>query len=253
MFAFRSSRWSALAIAFGLMASAARAELITPNSIPNPPSSVGSANGTPVYTNNLITSQYKGTGLNFSAGAAITSLNGVNVWAPTQMLVAPDSGIAGWPPPKFPAAQISYYGTWSGASFVQPGTLKPAVATSLSIEIIGRQDVGIRVTYANSTVPVGIPAWIETASEPNGGILYTFPVGPGITSFSVFAPPVLDPPGVAHPAATVNPTWGVAEVSVTLDSAPEPSSLILAALGALGLATRGGWRRRRTAACPAHA
>jgi hypothetical protein len=248
MHAFRSWPWNALVVAFGLAAPAAQAEIITPDSIPHPPPAVGSANGTSVYANNLVTTQYKGMGLNFSSGAAVTNLNGVSVWAPTEMLMQPESRIAGGPPPNYPAAQISYYGTWSGASFVQPGTLKPAVATSLSVEIIGRQDVGIWVTYANSKVPVGIPAWIATTPEPNGGVLYTFPTGPGITSFSIFAP-ILDPPIGAYPASmTINPTWGVAEVSATIDSAPEPSSLVLAGLGALALAARLGRRRARKVA-----
>jgi hypothetical protein len=43
----------------------------------------------------------------------------------------------------------------------------------------------------------------------------------------------------------INPAWGVAEVSFKLDHAPEPSSLVLAGLGALGLSARFGWRRTR--------
>ena len=73
-------RWSALAVAFALAASAARAEMITPNSIPNPPTAVGSADGTLVSTSNIVNTQYAGLGLNLSG--AITSLSGVSVWAP---------------------------------------------------------------------------------------------------------------------------------------------------------------------------
>lgn len=228
---------SALAMLFGLAVSSARAEMITPDSIAHPPGTVGSANGTPVYLNNFVYTQYKGLGINFGSGATITSLNGVSVWAPTEMLAQPSIGVAGAPPPNPPVAQIQYAGNWSGVNFVQPGTLKSAVATSLSVEIIGQQNVGIRVTYAGSKVPVGIPAYIGVTSEPNGGLLYTFPAGPGITSFSVFAP--------ANGVQTAStPAWGVAEVSYTVASAPEPSSLVLAGLGALGLAARLGWRRQ---------
>jgi hypothetical protein len=100
--------------------------------------------------------------------------------------------------------------------------------------------VGIWVHYVNNP-GVAIPASIMVASEPNGGKLYTFQPGSGITSFSVFAP-VLDPqPGAPAP----NPAWGVAEVSFTLAHAPEPSSLLLAGLGVLGVAARFSWRRNR--------
>ncbi|HEY7154127.1 MAG TPA: PEP-CTERM sorting domain-containing protein [Gemmataceae bacterium] len=235
-------RWLALAVAFGFCVPAARAERIGPDSIPNAPSAVGAGNGAPVYADNLVTGQYKGMGLNFSSGAAITNLNGVNVWAPTEMLAQPQSHVSGGPPVNLPAAQISYYGTWGGVSFVAPGTTTPAVATSLSVEIIGRQDVGILVHYVNNP-GVAIPASIVVASEQNGGRLYTFQPGPGITSFSIFAPVPHLPPGAAQPVMAINPAWGMGEISFTLTHAPEPSSLVLAGLGALGLAARFGWRR----------
>ncbi len=236
--------WLTLAVAFGLPLPAARAEMIGPDSIPNAPGAVNAASGTPVYAGGVVTSQYNGLGLNFSptsaSTTAITNLNGVAVWAPAVPLAHPALGVAGGPPFNFPAAQVGYYGTWSGVSFVIPGTSTPAVATSLSVEIIGRQDVGILVHYVNNP-GVAIPASIKVSSEPNGGRLYTFQPGPGITSFSVFAP-VLDPwSGNPHP----NPAWGVAKVSFTLTHAPEPSSLVLAGLGALGLAARFGRRRTR--------
>lgn len=248
MDAFSHWRWSALTLTFVLASPVARAEMITPNSISNPPSTVGSANSTPVFVSNFVTTQYAGLGLNFSSGAAITNMNGVSVWAPTEMLAEPDSRIAGAPPPNLPAAQLSYYGRWSGVSFVQPGTLKSAAATSLALEIIGQQNLAISVTYAGSKVPVAIPTSGRIASEANGGVLYTIPAGPGITSFSIYAPPPILPPGQAHPAALINPAWGVASVSFTTATAPEPSSLVLAGLGALGLAARRRWRRVPTVA-----
>jgi hypothetical protein len=235
-------RWLALAAAFGLSVPAARTEMIGPDSIPHAPSAVGWGNGTPVYAGNLVTGQYTRMGLNFASGAAITNLNGVNVWAPTEMLAQPASHTAGVPPVNLPAAQISYYGTWGGVSFVAPGTTTPAVATSLSVELIGNPQATIFVHYVNNP-GVAVPASIVVASEPNGGRLYTFQPGPGITSFSIFAPVPHLPPGVAQPVMAINPAWGVGKVSVTLTHAPEPSSLVLAGLGALGLAARYGRRR----------
>lgn len=244
MLATKNQFGFALAAALGFAVSALRAEMITPDSIPNPPGAVGSANNTPVYAGNLVTTQYKGLGLNFTSGAAITNLNGVAVWAPTSSPIALYSRISGSSAPIFPGNRISYYGVWSGAHFVEPGSLKVAVATSLSLDIIGRQNIGIWVTYAHTSTPVAIPASIAVASAPNGGTVYTLPAGPGITSFSIFAPIPVDPP------MSGNPEWGVAGVSFALASAPEPSSLVLAGLGVLGMAARFGWRRTRGALVP---
>jgi hypothetical protein len=123
--AFRS--WTALAIAFGLAAPAARAAMITPESIPDPPGTVSSGYGTPVNANNLVTTQYAGLGLSFSSGAAITNLNGVHVWAP---IAAPRPG-------EVSVGQISYYSTLSG-QFVAPGSLNPTTVTSFTLTIVGQ-------------------------------------------------------------------------------------------------------------------
>jgi hypothetical protein len=222
------------------MATEARADVITPDSIAHPPGAVGSANGTLVFASNLVTAQYAGLGLNFASGAAITNLNGVNVWAPTQPLLQPLSRtIPGGPPLPFPAARISYNGTWGGATFVQPGTQTPTSVSSVTLEILGRP---VTVDLFNAQGHL-----LGTASLGgmglHGGRFYTF-TGSGISSFSVFAPVIVPPPG----AMAINPAWGVAEVSFTPAHAPEPSSLILAGLGALGVAARFGWRRVRLAA-----
>ncbi len=72
------ARWTALAAVL-TMAAVVRADVITPNSIANPPSAVGWADGTPVFANTLVTTQYAGSGLNFAAGAALTNLSGLIV------------------------------------------------------------------------------------------------------------------------------------------------------------------------------
>ena len=139
----------------------------------------------------------------------------------------------------FPVAGINYDGNWGGASFVQPGTLTPTTASSVTLEIIGR---GVWVNFFNSSGGFLGSATIGGMGM-HGGQLYTF-TGSGIRSFSVYAP-IIDPlpPGFAVPAVPINPAWGVAEVSFTPAHAPEPPSLILASLGAMGLAVRFGWRR----------
>jgi hypothetical protein len=207
---------------------------------------VGWANGTPVYANNLVISQYAGLGLNFRDTAAITSLNGVNVWAPTQLLVTPlIRTVPGGSPPPFPVATISYNGPWNGASFVQGGTGTPTTVSSVTLEILGRP-VTVDLFNAHGLL-MGAASLGGTGLH--GGRLYTF-TGSDISSFSVFAPVIDPPPGAASPMMAINPAWGVAEVSFTPAHAPEPSSLILAGLGALGIAARFGWRRVRLAARP---
>jgi hypothetical protein len=214
--------------------------MITPDSIPNPPSAVGSADGTPVYAGSLVTTQYKGVGLNFSSGAAITGLNGVNVWAPTLWLMEPASRTAGGPPSNFPSAQISYYSTLTG-SLVSSGSLNPTTVSSLSVAIVGHPLLTINVYGANGQL-LNIAPQIGFLANSQ---VWTF-TGPGISSFSTVEA-AIDPPG------NVNPVWGVSGVSFAVASTPEPSSLVLVGLGALGLAARLGWRRFRTIAGPLRA
>ena len=244
MYAHNLARWALLAAVLTMAAGEVRADVITPASIAHPPAAVGWANGTPVYANNLVTAQYAGLGLNFASGAAITNLNGVNVWAPTEPLLQPLSRtIPGGPPLPFPVARISYNGTWGEASFVQPGTQTPTTVSSVTLEILGRP-VTVDLFNAQGQL-MGIASLGGTGLQ--GGQLYTF-TGSGISSFSVFAPVIDPPPGAASPTMAINPAWGVAEISFPPAHAPEPSSLILAGLGALGLAARFGWRRVRLAA-----
>jgi hypothetical protein len=236
--------WFVIASAFAFIAPSARAEMITPDSIPNPPASVGSANLSPIYSfTNFVSTQYKGLGLNFSSGVyplgtAITHLNGVDVWAPAAYAAHPGLGKVGGPPLVFPVAMIDYNGPWPGASLVMPGTLKPTTASSVTLEILGR---GIGVSFFNSQGGL-LGTAAAGGTGLHGGRLYTF-TSLGISSFTVFAP-VMDPyAGDPYPG----PAWGVASVSFTLPEgeSPEPSSLVLAGLGALVLAARCGRRRSR--------
>jgi hypothetical protein len=242
MHAQGACRLLGLAIAFGLSAAGVHAELITPDSIPNPPPAVGSGNLTPIPSmSNLVTTQYSAMGLIFSHSfasiatvanpwTAITNLNGVNVWAPATPLLWPASRIVGGPPPRFPVGEINYNGVWSGGQLVPAGL---RMTSSVTLEIIGRP-VGVSFFGAGGQL---LGSGTASGVGPHGGELYTF-TGSGIFSFQVSAP-VIDPP---LGAMAINPAWGLAEVSVTPSHAPEPTSLVLAGIGGLGIFLRRRWR-----------
>lgn len=195
-------------------------------SIPlNPPFLVDSANGSIVHPNELVTTQYTGSGLNFPWGTAITKLNGDSVWAPISVPL--DSGV------KNPWGSIYYHEGWGILGrFVSPISLNPTTVSSLTVKILGNSSVSVHVYgygpnghLLNITPSVG-----SIAGEQD----WTF-TGPGIGSF------------YATQDATSSSPWGMAAVSLTPaptpEPLPEPGSLVLAGLGALGLATRVVWRR----------
>ena len=203
--------------------------MITPNSIPNPPSAV--AAGGLVYPSNLVTTQYAGLGLNFGGtGSAITQLNNISVWTPIS--TGPIVGAGN-------AVGAPNYSFILGANFVSPGSLNPTTVSSFSFDTIGL--TGPPTVEANGLngqplnivpVPVGNPAL--TAPDGYQSMTWAF-TRVGISSFSVIPP------------NSQTGAWGVSAVSFTptTASAPEPSSLVLAGLGALGLAARWRWRRVR--------
>lgn len=229
--------WFALTFVIGFAAPAARAEMITPDSIPNPPSAVGSANGTLVSMNNLVANQYVGLGLSFNyGGTAITSLNGIPVWAPVQasgnVIDLPS------PPANYPWGNINYYTRWYGGSLNSLVSGNPVTVSSLTVETLGHPMLSV---YGRNGLPLNITPVLQSRPGPNGGQEWTF-TGSGIWSFSALMVP---PPVVSGMGNSFNPAWGIASVSFTMPAGqtPEPSSLVLAGLGALGVAARFGWRR----------
>jgi hypothetical protein len=215
---------------FAISIPTTHASLITPDSIPLPPASVNSAGGTPVPTANLVTTQYTGLGLNFS-NAAITRLNGVKVWAPVEAIAVPASEAAGQPPPIY-IAPLGYTSWAGGGNFVVPGTTKATSVYSMSLEIMGNGFRAVQV-YNSRWQMLGFA--MPEGMGPHGGELYAYSGG-NIGAFSVVVP-TMDPPD------TYYPPWGVAQVSYV--STPEPSGLVLAGLGTLGIVLTGLRRAAR--------
>jgi hypothetical protein len=222
------------ALALGLTAGPARADVVSPDSIVRPPpGTLGSANLTPITSAaDLVTTQYAGLGLTFPAPpgppagmgstTAISRLRVADVWVPATRTEAVASSVG----------FINYASTLTGALGLTP-------ASALTVEYIG-PGVGVLSVFDKGGHLLGT-TFAGGVVGPHGGVLLTL-TDPGITSFTV-GPPLLPLAGAFPP---VGLPWGVAQVSFTPASAPEPGALTLCAVGALGLA--GCARRRRRAA-----
>ncbi len=221
-----------------LLAAPARAGLITPDSIPQPPPAVSAANHTPIPSADLVGGQYEGLGIQFgypmpqftAALAAITHLGGTEVWAP-----------AFWGNASPANADLNYE-TLLGVQLVKPNSGTPAVASSVTVELTSQSDVYL-ILYA-----------FDREGKMVGGDAAT--IGPGSQSVSLTASAA----EISEFKIGYGPTvadlsegpWGVAgiEFTPTAGSAPEPCGLALAGFGAAALAGW-TWRRRRAQAASA--
>ena len=224
----------------------ARADYVGPDSIPQPPPAVGSAEGTPIHSPaDLVTNQYAGRGLLFPTvslggplgmSAAVTNLSGVAVWAP-----------ASWSQGGSGTATIDYSDLT--VHLVKPGTTLSMSVGSLTVEVLGNAAaVGLFALNAHGG-EVG-SALTPDGTGPHGGTLFTVDA-PDISGF------VLGGYGhiasVNHSAASfavVGPNvWGLAGVEFRPVAAPEPGGLVLAGFAAFAL-FGAAWRRRPRSLAP---
>jgi hypothetical protein len=235
------ARLGLAACAWFTLAAGARAELITPDSIRRPPpGTLPAVAGAPVAPADVVSSQYAALGLLFpirqvapdtAYATVITNVGGTDVWAGAFQF-----GAGGGPNTVLSFDALSFV----AGAFVRPGPLNGPVTTgSFSMELVTSGAAMLSVMGADAN---GNPTFTSLNVS-----------GPGRTWLTVTAPaleffgadafqPVTDPlPGPVAPPLV----WGVAAVRFVPDgaqTAPEPSSLALAALGALGLAAR-AWGR----------
>jgi len=237
---FWAGAWAALAFS-----TAARADFVTPYSIAQPPPPVGPANYSLIDSSaDLVANQYTGRGLLFphnldfpgattGTTAAITVVDGVDVWAP-----------AGWYKGS-PQAATLWYGTSLSVQLVKPGTTTPMTATSVTVDVL----------HLPNTLPIQLIALdrngyilantdVSSGTGPHGGELLTV----SAANFSSFQ--VGYDASLAGGLPPQELPWGVAGIGFTPspDTAPEPGGLALVGVGA---ATLAGWtwrfRRNRQA------
>jgi hypothetical protein len=228
-----------LVIVYAVGTPAARAGLVTPDSIASPVLSSEIDDSVP--SGGLVTNQYQGLGLQFSVqslgepavtySTAIIQLNNRDLFTGAYQATTPN-GVVNHVSYQSPAGVA--------AAFVLPGTTTPDVADFVRVSL-----------YSNGPILAQLEAF-----DKNGQLLKTittqvagqsdtpveFDVA-GIQSVytTAFQPIIDPPPGFAAVAGQPSFIWGVA--SIEWHDAPEPTGFILGGLGMLALLGY-AWRRR---------
>jgi hypothetical protein len=204
------------AIVFGV--SHVRADLITPGSISPTPPVTPAVQGTLVVSGGMAADQYAGLGVVFQ-NTALSQIGSALTWVPVD---APFPWVSH-------SHQLNFASGYSGVvqgHFVLPGTTIPAVTTSLRIAFQGI--AGSRaalVAYDQNGTMLGNPTGGTLA--PDGSVVLTFNA-PNIASFDLYKLLPYE-----------QSAWGVKQIEfgplISPVQAPEPTAMVLVALGGLGL------------------
>jgi len=243
-------------LTFLAVAPGARADFITPSSIPAAPAAISPGVGdTAVASANLVTTQYSSLGLDFPAHqggtsssytTAIVQLGGVTAWAPVLQVGGGPGGLLAFDGGAFVEGQYN-----------DPATGSPLTTTALTVKVTTAWGAGIAYVAGydlngNFLGFKGMPIAANATDE------VTLDDPDGIHSFAALVLPASSNPfpgtlGLAGSPDTL--VWGVSGVdfgqtAVTPQVAPEPGSLFLAGFGVCGLLgyhtrrRRNGWTTR---------
>jgi len=218
---------AALVVAAGTV----NADYLTPDSILRPPPATYPGDGsTPVNQADYVTTQYAALGLLFPVRelsptvtytTAVASVNGVNAWAP---VLTTGPGIT------FPG------GLAMDAVGIVVGDFNHPVA-SVAVDLALQGNARAWLTGFR-----GDGSSVFASVDATTGLHHLSVDGGGFVEFSAGVFPNLSIPPISELPVDFSPfAWGVAGVDIPgrpVFTVPEPGSLVLAALGALGLLAR---------------
>lgn len=228
--------------ALALAAAPATADYITPDSVPHPlPSTFDGVMWSPVAEADFATTQYAALGLTFPVrvltpqvtyATAVALVQGVNAWAAVLRYSFDDGTVSA-------GVTMDAVGVVVG-DFTQP-------AGSVAVDLVLQGDAFLSVTAFRADGS-------SQSTFTNGGTgTHRFTLeGDGFVGFAAGASPDFTA------SADVPFAWGVAAVEVrpaVAQAVPEPGTIVLAALGALGLMARScvvsaaHWGRGRPERC----
>lgn len=236
--------WNWLAVVVAVIgAPAARAGLVTPDSIGSPVLS-SAIEGSPVAAGGLVANQYQSLGLLFpthslgdpasSYSTAVIGLNNRDVFITA----------AQWGTPDFRVSDASHYSPGGvTAAFVLPGTTTPDVADSVTLSLYSSGPIFAQLQAFDKNGRLVKTIDAQVAGETNTPIVFDVADIQSVNA-QVFQP-IIGPPIPGFQGPTGYPfAWGVS--SIEWHEAPEPAGLVL---GGLGMCALLGYALRRRLIC----
>jgi hypothetical protein len=210
-----------------------RAGLISPDSPASPPVlTVPATQGAAVPPGGLGNNAYLAFGLRFE-GVALATIQSTKCWVPVDVFAKTidyQTGIDGGriiavlsPPPNTPP--VPFFAPVVSVEFMN---VKPGQGELAALDVTGQLGGGVLATANNAGI------------GPHGGTVATVAIPSGLSKFEI---------AMVQPNNTDSVPWGVSQLTVEAQQplpTPEPATLALAGLGAVGLAF-GWWRQSPSA------